>query len=255
MEGILMKKAVLHTTLLLITFGLLATGVSTVSFAYPEWTLQIGGQVTHPFSITLEELAAMPQTTVYARLRCYEVFLTSGNWTGVRLRVLLEEAGFDQQAESVKFYAEDGYESDLSITEAMREDVIIAYQKDGQPLPETLRLVLPGANGDQWIAMITHITVSMNESSLPKTPPITMNESSLPKTPPITIIPPPEPQESPTPQPTPTPKPMPSPAPSPSPPITHPDMEPLTIAWTVTAVVTATFISAGLLVYFKKRKH
>jgi DMSO/TMAO reductase YedYZ molybdopterin-dependent catalytic subunit len=237
-----MKKAVLHTTLLLINFGLIASGVSTVSFGYPEWTLQIGGQVTHPFSLTLEEFAAMPQTTVYARLRCYEVFLTSGNWTGVRLRLLLEDAGFDQQAESVKFYAEDGYESDLSITEAMREDVIIAYQKDGQLLPETLRLVLPGANGDRWISMITHINVSMNEPSLPKPPP-------------ITIIPPPEPQESPTPQPTPTAQPTPSPAPSPSPTIVHPDMEPFPIAWTVTAVVAAAFISAGILVYFKKRRH
>lgn len=236
-----MKKAVLHTMLLFITFGLIALSVSTVSFGYTEWTLQISGQVTHPLSLTLEEFAAMPQTTVYARLRCYEVFLTSGNWTGVRLRLLLEEAGFDKQAASVKFYAEDGYESDLSIAEAMREDVIIAYQKDGQLLPETLRLVLPGANGERWIAMITYVNVSVNEPTPPKPPPITINPSA-------------EPQES-TPQPTPTPQPMPSSAPSPSPIIAHSDMEPFPIAWTATAVVTAAFISAGLLVYFKKLKH
>ena len=41
----------------------------------------------------------------------------------------------------------------------MRPDVIIAYEKDGVPLPETLRLVIPGANGGIWIGLITSITI------------------------------------------------------------------------------------------------
>jgi DMSO/TMAO reductase YedYZ molybdopterin-dependent catalytic subunit len=47
---------------------------------------------------------------------------------------------------------------------ATREDVIVAYEKDGQPLTEQLRLVIPGMNGNLWIAQITSITVSTTES-------------------------------------------------------------------------------------------
>ena len=41
----------------------------------------------------------------------------------------------------------------------MRDDVIIAYEKDGEPLPETTRLVIPGTVGGQWISNITQISL------------------------------------------------------------------------------------------------
>ena len=42
----------------------------------------------------------------------------------------------------------------------MRPDVIIAYKLNSYPLMETLRLVIPDANGNMWIAMITSISLS-----------------------------------------------------------------------------------------------
>jgi DMSO/TMAO reductase YedYZ molybdopterin-dependent catalytic subunit len=39
----------------------------------------------------------------------------------------------------------------------MREDVIVAYERDGVPLDEKLRLVLPGKWGYKWISRLTHI--------------------------------------------------------------------------------------------------
>jgi DMSO/TMAO reductase YedYZ molybdopterin-dependent catalytic subunit len=42
----------------------------------------------------------------------------------------------------------------------MGKDVILAYELNGQPLPETLRLVIPNENGViKWIALITQICV------------------------------------------------------------------------------------------------
>ena len=39
----------------------------------------------------------------------------------------------------------------------MREDVILAYEKDGKPLREKLRLVVPGNWGYKWIKWLTQI--------------------------------------------------------------------------------------------------
>ncbi len=47
----------------------------------------------------------------------------------------------------------------------MRPDVIIAYELDGNPLKENLRLVLPGTSGNLWISMIASITLSSTQVS------------------------------------------------------------------------------------------
>ncbi len=125
-----------------------------------EWRLIVDGAVDQPLNLTLNDLAAMPKTTVNANLYCYSSLITAGNWVGVRFGHLLEEAGLQNGAASLTFLASDGYAIVLDMPTAMREDVIIAYELNLQPLPEALRLVLPLANGDRWIAWITQITVS-----------------------------------------------------------------------------------------------
>lgn len=162
-----MKKKLLHVSLLAMAFGLLLFSSLTAVFADSQWTVTVGGAVNNALSLTLDDLAAMPKSTVYGDLYCLDQFVDKGYWTGVRLGLLLEQAGYNQGAKSVHFHAQDGYQTNpLPIETAMRQDVIVAYEKDGQPLTETLRLVIPGANGDQWIAMITSISVSMSPSPL-----------------------------------------------------------------------------------------
>jgi DMSO/TMAO reductase YedYZ molybdopterin-dependent catalytic subunit len=168
-----------------------ASAADVATTGSSEWKLLVDGSVQHTLDLTLSELAANPKSTVYTELYCYGQLLDRGYWSGVRLRLVLEEAGLDQNAVIVKFHAQDGYEIDLSTSEAMLDNVIIAYEKDGQPLPETLRLVIPGANGKVWISMITQITISTS-----------MTETSSP-----TPEPPPMPKQSPTPQLPPTPQP------------------------------------------------
>jgi len=127
-----------------------------------EWGLVIDGFVQSPLNLTFDDLVAMPTRTVYARLYCVGMPTTpleEGNWTGVRLGLLLQEAGVSPEAVKVAFYASDGFTTDLTVTTAMRNDVILAYEKDGQPLPEEekVRLVVPGKWGYKWITSVTHI--------------------------------------------------------------------------------------------------
>jgi DMSO/TMAO reductase YedYZ molybdopterin-dependent catalytic subunit len=125
-----------------------------------EWQLTVAGLVERPSNLSLTEIAAMPQTTVNAALICVDFpgfVVAEGNWTGVRLWLLLEAAGVSPDAVKVVFYAADGYSTDLTVETAMREDIILAYEKDGVPLSETLRLVVPDKWGYKWISQVTGV--------------------------------------------------------------------------------------------------
>ena len=125
-----------------------------------EWTLVLDGLVESPLDLTLDDLRAMERTTEYVELYCVDyptVPVEKGEWTGVRLGLLLEKAGVSPEAVKIAFYADDDYSTDLPVATAMREDVIAAYERDGVPLDEKLRLVLPGKWGYKWISHLTHI--------------------------------------------------------------------------------------------------
>lgn len=102
----------------------------------------------------------MPKTTVYADLFCYGNLVTQGLWSGVRLDYILNQVETDTEAKSIILQATDGYRVSVAIEIAQNPDVIIAYEKDDQPLAEVLRLVIPQTNGDVWIAWIESISLS-----------------------------------------------------------------------------------------------
>ena len=125
-----------------------------------EWSLLVDGFVQRSLNLTFNELVAMPRSTVDAVLYCVDApnySLAKGNWTGVRLGLILEKTGVSPEVEKVAFYAKDGYTTDLTVKTAMRDDVIIAYERDGKPLPEKLRLVVPGKWGYKWISQVIRI--------------------------------------------------------------------------------------------------
>jgi DMSO/TMAO reductase YedYZ molybdopterin-dependent catalytic subunit len=124
------------------------------------WSLTIDGLVQNPSNLSFSELTALPKSLVNAELHCVDapsVSIAQGNWTGVRLGLILANAGVSPDAVKIAFYAKDGYTTDLTLTTAMREDIIVAYERDGTPLREQLRLVVPGAWGYKWISGLNHI--------------------------------------------------------------------------------------------------
>jgi DMSO/TMAO reductase YedYZ molybdopterin-dependent catalytic subunit len=127
-----------------------------------EWELVLDGLVQSPLNLTFDDLLAMPKSTVYAELYCVGNpgnALAEGDWTGVRLGLLLEQAVVSPKAVKVAFYADDGFSTDLTPAAATRDDIILAYEMDGEPLTEKVRLVVPGRWGYKWIRDVTHIEV------------------------------------------------------------------------------------------------
>ncbi|MDQ3209835.1 MAG: sulfite oxidase [Actinomycetota bacterium] len=152
-----------------------------VPFVDPSsWALSLGG-FQRPMDLTLDELRARPAETAPVTLECAgngrAMFETrplsqpwlleavgTAEWTGTPLAPLLEEAGIPDDTIEIVFTGldrgleggeESSYERSLPIAEAMRDDVLLVYEMNGQPLlPQhgaPLRLVVPG-----WYGM-THV--------------------------------------------------------------------------------------------------
>ncbi len=125
-----------------------------------SFQITITGQVVTRLNLSLADLQSMPSTSETATIYCVEspeLVVTQGNWTGVRLAYLLLESGISPAATKVVFRASDGYSTDLALQRALQDDVVLAYEKDGAPLPEIVRLVVPGNWGYKWISKITTI--------------------------------------------------------------------------------------------------
>jgi hypothetical protein len=124
-----------------------------------EWQLTVTGLVENPLSLNWTEITAMPKTSVNAELICVDfptTPITQGNWTGIKLKTLLEEANPSANAIKVGFFAADDYSTDLTVEAAMSDNIILAYEKDGASLND-LRLVVPGRWGYKWISQLTRI--------------------------------------------------------------------------------------------------
>jgi sulfane dehydrogenase subunit SoxC len=151
--------------------------------------LSVGGLVGRELSLSLEELRARHAVTHAVTLECAGNGRTglsprpvgqpwvmeavgTAEWTGTPLRGVLEAAGIAGGASAVLFGGldvgtEDGegvrYERSLSLADAHRDEVLLVYAMNGQPLPPQhgapLRLVVPGWYGMASVKWLHRITL------------------------------------------------------------------------------------------------
>ena len=159
-----------------------------------SWSVRVDGALDTPFAVSLDELRALPAVTVSAVIECagngrafMNGFASSiqwqlggvgcATWTGVPLRSVLARAGLHANAVDVVFEGADhGPEAKLPgapdihfarsvpLATAMRGDVILAYEMNGQPLTPDhgapLRVIVPGWYGVTSVKWLSRITVS-----------------------------------------------------------------------------------------------
>jgi DMSO/TMAO reductase YedYZ molybdopterin-dependent catalytic subunit len=118
------------------------------TYAPGEWSLRVFGSVEREFTLTLDELRAMPSTTITTDIHCvtkWSKFDTS--WTGVRVRDLLERAGMRDDAHYFMGHAEYGYTANLPLADVLRDDALVAYAYEGEEIEPIhggpVRLVVP----------------------------------------------------------------------------------------------------------------
>jgi len=154
-----------------------------------SWRLEVGGHVERALSLSLDELRARRHVRLPVTMECagngraalsprpvsqpwlLEAVGTA-EWRGTPLRPLLEEAGILAGAVDVLFTGldrgveadvEQAYERSLSTADALRDEVLLAWEINGEALPPQhgfpLRLVVPGWYGMASVKWLGRITV------------------------------------------------------------------------------------------------
>ncbi len=147
-----------------------------------QWSLGVNGLVSKPRSFTLQELRARPRQEYTATLECSgngasEKFMGAvGNaiWGGTTLAPLLDECGIQSSGIEVVFFGSDqgtekirgneypqSFARSLSIEDARKKGVLLAYEMNGKPLLQAhgapLRLIVPGWYGVAWVKWLDRI--------------------------------------------------------------------------------------------------
>eukprot|EP00199_Chlamydomonas_sp_CCMP681_P001486 CAMPEP_0119101232 /NCGR_PEP_ID=MMETSP1180-20130426/336_1 /TAXON_ID=3052 ORGANISM="Chlamydomonas cf sp, Strain CCMP681" /NCGR_SAMPLE_ID=MMETSP1180 /ASSEMBLY_ACC=CAM_ASM_000741 /LENGTH=868 /DNA_ID=CAMNT_0007085319 /DNA_START=39 /DNA_END=2645 /DNA_ORIENTATION=+ len=168
---------------------------------WSEHRVAIGGLVSKPMTLTMEEILQLPSVTLPVTLVCAgnrrkeenmlkksigfnwgPCAVSTSYWTGVRLRDLLILAGAKGPAEGGSHVcfrgpkgelpkgADGSYGTSLTWAKAMdpASDVIVAYKQNGRWLTPDhgfpIRIIIPGFIGGRMVKWLEEITVEAQES-------------------------------------------------------------------------------------------
>jgi len=132
------------------------------------WQLSVDGHVDHPFTLTYDELLALPMQQQYESMMCVsnEVggqYMSNALWEGVPLRQLLQRAGVKAGAIKVVFYAVDGYSDSIHLDKALEPTTLLAVHMNGAILPQghgfPARMLVPGIYGMKHCKWVNRIEV------------------------------------------------------------------------------------------------
>jgi len=147
-------------------------------------TLEISGLVKKPKKLSLADIKARKRKTITATLECggnglgvaFMGAIGNAKWTGTPLANLLDECaplkrgievvffGVDEKVEKIRDadYPQN-FARSLHINDAMRDDILLCYELNGEPLAKEhgapLRLVVPGWFGISWVKCLNRIEV------------------------------------------------------------------------------------------------
>ena len=90
--------------------------------------------------------------------------MSNAVWKGIPMRVLLESADTLEGAAKVRLHGVDNYTDTFPLTKAMEPTTLVAYQMNGEPLPDRhgypARVIVPGYFGEKHVKWVTRIEVA-----------------------------------------------------------------------------------------------
>jgi DMSO/TMAO reductase YedYZ molybdopterin-dependent catalytic subunit len=159
------------------------------------WKAEVGGEGANgQFTLTLDDLKAMPASEVVAVNQC------SGNrrglfqphvpgvewgygamgcarWKGARLKDVLARIGLKKEAVEIVLNGADGpafektpdFIKSIPVWKAMEDTTLIAYEMNGAPIPHLngapARIIVPGWTGTYWMKHVVSIKAATKPES------------------------------------------------------------------------------------------
>ena len=119
-------------------------GTATIA----DWSLRVYGEVERPVVLSYQELLEMEQVHITCDIHCVTGWtLLDSRWGGVRLSTIMNRVKPRGRGGFIIFEAAAGYTSNLPISEARKEDVILAHSFFGEKLARAhgapVRAVVP----------------------------------------------------------------------------------------------------------------
>ena len=113
-----------------------------------NWNLQISGEVDNPLRLNFKDLKKLTQVDLTCDVHCVTGWtLLDSKWRGVQVAEIMGRAKVKKSARYVIFEAHAGYTSNIPISEAGKQNVILAHQFFGKKLPRVhgapLRALVP----------------------------------------------------------------------------------------------------------------
>jgi DMSO/TMAO reductase YedYZ molybdopterin-dependent catalytic subunit len=107
---------------------------------FADWRLSVTGLVTHPLSLSLDNIRRLPQRTQVTRHDCVEGWSAIGEWTGPQLATILRGAALKPEARFVVLRCADTldgapYYESIDLDDAFHPQTIVAHLLNGSPLP------------------------------------------------------------------------------------------------------------------------
>ncbi|MGC4084896.1 MAG: molybdopterin-dependent oxidoreductase [Vicinamibacterales bacterium] len=160
-------------------------GHPTVDLA--TYRLRVSGMVTTPLTLSIDDLKKMNGRDLIAGFECsgnsprlMQGFAGNGKWTGIPLRLVLDQAGVSRDAREFvffgadkgpeeiewrnqKFNVEQQFGRSLTREQALSGEPFLAWALEGQPLTvhqgSPLRLIVPGWYGVANVKWLSNIHV------------------------------------------------------------------------------------------------
>ena len=134
--------------------------------ATSDWSLTLDGAVQQSLTLDWSDLMAMEQVTDVQDFHCVTTWSRFDlEFKGVRFSTLAALADPKTSATHIMCHAYDGYSTNVSLVEALKDDVLLVHTANGHPLDKAhggpLRMVTPQLyawKGAKWINRIEFMT-------------------------------------------------------------------------------------------------
>jgi DMSO/TMAO reductase YedYZ molybdopterin-dependent catalytic subunit len=138
-------------------------GPTDVTLNIKTYQLKITGAVNHPLSLSYDQILKFPSLTEVVLLICPGFFANNGRWTGVSLKVLLQQAQVKKEAKFLDVKGANEKMVRISLRNIDSKKIFLAYRVNGEPLPKKhgfpLRLVFEDVYGSDWVKYVDEVIV------------------------------------------------------------------------------------------------